>query len=96
VEGWGLTRGSTLAGVLVLALAIFHSTGVRPSGRLQTLLAGLVIISTLVFVIAGVSSGGGNWDYVVQPHAPTGLWWIALIQVSFAYSGSDSHSARLP
>jgi basic amino acid/polyamine antiporter, APA family len=87
IEGWGLTRGSTLAGVLVLALAIFHSTGVSPSGRLQTLLAGMVIISTLVFVIAGVSSGSGNWDYVVQPHAPTGLWWIALIQVSFAYSG---------
>jgi APA family basic amino acid/polyamine antiporter len=87
VEGSDITQGAVAAAVLVAALAIFHSTGVRPSGRLQTIIAGLVIGAIVLFIVIGISTGRGNWSGVTAGSKPTGLWWVALIQVSFAYSG---------
>jgi APA family basic amino acid/polyamine antiporter len=87
IEGWGISQGAASAAALVAALALFHSSGVRPSGRLQTMLAALVIGAVVLFVVAGVASGRGDWSGVTQGSSPQGTWWVALIQVSFAYSG---------
>lgn len=82
-----VTQGSVGAAVLIAALAAFHSSGVRPSGRLQTGIAALVIGSIVLLFFAGIATGKGNWAGVTAGSQATGLWWVALIQVSFAYSG---------
>ena len=83
----GITQGSAAAALLIIVLSLFHSSGVRPSGRLQTAIAMLVVGAILLFVFVGVSSGRGDWNRVVQGTQATGLWWVALLQVNFAYSG---------
>ncbi len=83
----GITKGSAAAATLVIALALFHSTGVRPSGRLQTAIASLVIGAIVLFVITGISTSLGDWRNLTAGSQPKGRWWVALLQVSFAYSG---------
>jgi APA family basic amino acid/polyamine antiporter len=78
---------AVVAAILIIALTIFHSSGVRPSGRLQTIIALSVIGAILIFFFAGVSTGRGDWSGVTQGSNPTGVWWVALILVTFAYSG---------
>lgn len=85
--GWQITVGAFAAALMIGVLTLFHSSGVRPSGRLQTLIAGSVIGAVVLLVLAGTGSGRGEWSGVVQGSSSTGLWWVALIQVSFAYSG---------
>lgn len=87
VGGIVITQGSVAAACLIAALAAFHSTGVRPSGRLQTVIAVLVVGAILTLFFAGIATGKGNWSGVTAGSQSTGLWWVALIQVSFAYSG---------
>jgi basic amino acid/polyamine antiporter, APA family len=82
-----ITQGSLTAAVLVIVLALFHSSGVRPSGRLQTTIAALVIGAIVILVIAGFSTGQGEWSGVIQGEEALNGWWLALIPVSFAYSG---------
>jgi len=83
----GVTQGSAIAALLPWLLAFAHSIGVRPSGRLQTTLAAMTVGAIVVFTVAGVSSGRGDWGGVTQGSQATGAWWVSLIQVSFAYSG---------
>jgi APA family basic amino acid/polyamine antiporter len=83
----GITLGGVAAACLVAALALFHSLGVTPSGRLQTTIAGLVIGAIVILVIAGFSTGQGDWRGVIEGSEAQYGWWLALIQVSFAYSG---------
>jgi APA family basic amino acid/polyamine antiporter len=87
VEGLAVTQGAGLAAILILALAAFHSFGVRPSGRLQTVLAGTVVGSIVLLLAVGFLTGKGSWEGAMAGGTPTGVWWVALIQVSFAYSG---------
>ncbi len=87
IDGLGITQGATASAVLIAALASFHSIGVRPSGRLQTIIATLVVLAIVLLFFSGISTGRGNWSGVTQGSQSTGLWWVALIQVSFAYSG---------
>src|SRR5215475_7945638 len=87
ISGLGVTQGSAIAALLPLLLALAHSIGVRPSGRLQTTLAVMTVGAIVVFTAAGISSGNGDWNGVTQGTQATGAWWVALIQVSFAYSG---------
>jgi basic amino acid/polyamine antiporter, APA family len=87
IVGLGLTQGSAVAALLPLLLALAHSIGVRPSGHMQTTLATMTVCAIIVFTVAGVSSGRGDWGGVTQGSQATGAWWVALIQVSFAYSG---------
>lgn len=87
ISGLGVTQGSAIAALLPLLLAFAHSTGVKPSGRLQTTLAVMTVGAIVVFTVAGISSGRGEWNGVTQGSPATGAWWVALIQVSFAYSG---------
>ncbi len=82
-----ITQGGVAAACLIVVLSLFHSSGVRPSGRLQTIIAGLVIGAIVILVIAGLTTGEGDWRGVIEgSEAPEG-WWLALIPVSFAYSG---------
>src|SRR6266545_4528056 len=87
IGGLGVTQGSAVAALLPLLLALAHSIGVRPSGQMQTTLATMTVCAIIVFTVAGVSSGRGDWGGVTQGSQATGAWWVALIQVSFAYSG---------
>ncbi len=92
IAGTGISQGSALAALLIAALAIFHSTGVRSSGRLQTTIAGLVVGAIVLLVFAGFATGRGNWQGITHGSSATGLWWVALIRVSFAYSGWNAAS----
>jgi basic amino acid/polyamine antiporter, APA family len=84
----GITQGGVAAACLVAVLALFHSSGVRPSGWLQTTIAALVIGAIVILVIAGFSTGQGDWRGVSEgsEETPAG-WWLAMIPVSFAYTG---------
>lgn len=87
IPALGITQGSATAAGLILLLALFHTLGVKPSGKLQTIIAGTVVGSILLLIVAGFLSSRGQWQGVTQGSPPSGLWWVALIQVSFAYSG---------
>jgi APA family basic amino acid/polyamine antiporter len=87
IGGWSLTPVTLIAPLLIAALSIFHSTGVRPSGRLQTTIAISVITAIVLMVAGGLATGRGHWSGLTQGTEATGLWWVALIQVGFAYSG---------
>ncbi len=87
LDGLDITQGSAIAAAVCLAMAVVHSLGVRPSGRLQTILAATAIGSIVLFVLIGFATGGGHWSGVTQTSEATGRWWLALIQVSFAYTG---------
>jgi APA family basic amino acid/polyamine antiporter len=91
-NGIGISQGSAAAALLIAALAYFHSTGIRHSGKLQTTIAALVVGAIVLLVFAGFATGRGNWQGVVQTSPSSGLWWVALIQVSFAYSGWNAAS----
>ncbi len=82
-----VTQGAAAAAALVATLASVHSRGVRASGRVQGMLALLVIGTIVAFVIAGIASGRGDWRGIVGGSEGTGMWWVALIQVSYAYAG---------
>src|SRR5215510_14909088 len=87
ISGLGVTQGSAVAALLPLLLALAHSIGVKPSGQLQTTLAATTVGAIVIFTTAGVASGNGDWRGVTLGSEATGAWWVALIQVSFAYSG---------
>jgi APA family basic amino acid/polyamine antiporter len=87
ISGLGVTEGEAVAAMLPLLLAVAHSIGVKPSGRLQTTLAVMTVGAIVVFMAAGMSSGRGDWGGVTQDSQATGAWVVALVQVSFAYSG---------
>lgn len=87
IAGFTVTEGAVLAALIIAVLALVHATGVKLSGRLQTTIALSVIGAILLLVALGIGTGRGDWKGVVQGSESTGLWWVALIQVSFAYSG---------
>lgn len=87
IGGAGITQGAVGASVLVLALTLVHSVGVRWSGGLQTTLATMVVGSIILMVVAGFSSGNGSWDGLVARTEPGSNWWVALLQVTYAYAG---------
>lgn len=95
VPGWNastpvigpINQGALLSAILILILAVFHCLGVKSSGRLQSSLMILLLGAIGVLVIMGLASGRGQWSNVTAESAGTGNWWVALIQVSFAYGG---------
>jgi basic amino acid/polyamine antiporter, APA family len=87
MSGFDITQGSAIAAVIALLMAFVHSLGVRPSGRLQTILATTSITAIVLFVLIGFATGRGQWSGVTQTSAANGQWWLALIQVTFAYTG---------
>ncbi|MGH9846399.1 MAG: APC family permease [Blastocatellia bacterium] len=87
IAGWSLTRGAAFAALLITALSVFHCTGVRVSGKFQTAIALSVIAAVVAMTIGGIATGRGDWNGITQGSRATGTWWVALIMVSFAYSG---------
>lgn len=87
IAGLDITQGAAIAAAVALAMAIVHSLGVRPSGRLQTILAATAVGSIVLFALIGFATGRGHWSGVTQTSEASGMWWLALIQVSFAYTG---------
>jgi len=87
ISGLGVTQGAAIAALLPLLLAFAHSIGVKPSGRLQTTLAVMTVGAIVIFTVAGVATGRGDWSGVTRGSQATGAWWVALIPVGFAYSG---------
>lgn len=87
IGGLGISQGAVVASLLIAMLSVIHSIGVRPSGKLQSVIAGTVIGAILLFSIAGFATGRGEWGGVTHGSFSTGTWWVALIQVYFAYSG---------
>ena len=57
IDGLPITSGSAAAAALILILSLFHTTVVRPSGRLQTIIALLVVGAILVFFGVGDLDG---------------------------------------
>ncbi len=92
LQGVGVSQGAALAAALVLSLGLFHSLGIRPGSTLQGLLASVTLGSVFVFIFAGLGSGRGDWGGLIATSDTTGSWWVALIQVSFAYSGWNAAS----
>ncbi|MFN0121765.1 MAG: APC family permease [Blastocatellia bacterium] len=82
-----ITQGALAAACLLLSLAVFHQTGVKTGGALQKMIGALVISAILGLVMLGFLSGSGNVAGLTASTPATGAWWVALIQVSFAYSG---------
>jgi APA family basic amino acid/polyamine antiporter len=88
IGNFQLTLGSVGAAGLIALLSAFHCSGVKPGGRLQGVIAGSVIGAIVLLFIAGLFSGQGNWQGITAGTASFGgLWWVALIQVDFAYTG---------
>jgi len=87
IGAMGVTQGAAAASALVLALTVVHSVGVRWSGSLQTTLATVVVGSIVLMVVAGFSSGNGSWSGLVARTDPGSNWWVALLQVTYAYAG---------
>lgn len=92
LAGLDITQGAAIAAAVTIVMAGVHSLGVRPSGRLQTILAATAISSIVLFVLIGFATGRGNWSGVTQTSEASGMWWLALIQVSFAYTGWNAAS----
>jgi APA family basic amino acid/polyamine antiporter len=82
-----LTQGALLAALLPLVLAAWHSLGVHSSGRLQSLLMFVLLASICLLVGAGWLTGRGDWRGVTQTTQPVASFWVALLQVSYAYTG---------
>lgn len=95
VEGWdpdtlvggGVTEGAAAAAVLILALTAVHCIGVRWSGGVQTTLASLVLAAITLLLLAGFSSGNGSWSGLTAATDAESNWWVALLQVTYAYAG---------
>ncbi len=95
IDGWdpdavfigGVTQGAAAAAGLVLVLTLVHCVGVRWSGGFQTTLASLVLGAIAVLLLTGFSSGNGEWSGLSAASEPRSNWWVALLQVTYAYAG---------
>ena len=87
LPGIPINQGAVAAAVLVLILAVVHAMGVRVSGDVQLLVAATVLGSISLLVVGGLLTDRGSWHGVLASGDPSSSWWVALLQVSFAYSG---------
>ena len=87
IEGLGISQGAAGASMMILLLTLVHSVGVRWSGGFQTVLATMVVGSIGIMVLAGFSTGDGSWSGLVARTEPGSNWWVAFLQVTYAYAG---------
>lgn len=83
----GVSQGAAAASVLVLALTVVHGYRVRSSGRFQSLLAFAVLALIGLLVVGGALSGRGDAAGLLASSPAGSTWWVALLQVSYAYAG---------
>jgi len=87
LSGVPVTQGAAAAATMVFGLTVIHGFGVRSSGRWQMVLASLVLAAIGLLVLIGFCSGGGSWSGLLAAAPGRSSWWVALLQVSYAYAG---------
>ncbi len=91
VPGLGAIEIKLLAVAIILVFSWINYRGLRLSGTTQNLLTLGTILTLLVLIVAGFSSGGGNWQHLTAPAAAVGslgkLFATPMIAVIFTYSG---------
>jgi len=85
-----------IACTLIVAMTALHALDARLGGRVQTAFTIAKVLLIVVFVIAGVVVGTGDWGHfaargdglsMLGTRAGAASYATALIYVSFAYSG---------
>ncbi len=82
-----------IAVALILAVTSLHLFDSVIGGRVQAYLTAAKVLLILVFIVAGVFVGNGDWGHFasvsggVTENVPTMAFAISLMYVSFAYSG---------
>ncbi len=76
---------------VVLVLSLLHIHSVRIGGRVQNMLTVFKVILVAVFICAGLLSANGSPGHfdgtIASAPIKKGNWAVALIFISFAYSG---------
>ena len=77
---------------LIVAITGLHSFDTRLGGRVQAGFTAAKVVLIVVFIIAGIAVGHGDWGHFTSQHGgfanvPTMGFAISLMYVSFAYSG---------
>ena len=85
-------HAKVIACALILAVTSLHAFDTKVGGRVQAVLTGLKVALIVVFIIAGFSSGNGDWSHFHSQHGGlanigTTSFAISLMYISFSYSG---------
>ncbi len=77
---------------LILAVTGLHAFDTKLGGRVQAVFTGLKVALIVVFIVAGLTAGHGDWAHFATEHGGfsnvfTKNFAITLMYVSFAYSG---------
>jgi len=91
VPGLGVSEAKLLAIGVILFFSWINYRGLRLSGTIQNFLTLGTVLTLLVLIVAGFSSGGGNWQHLFITASPVGalskLFGTPMIAVIFTYSG---------
>lgn len=96
IVNWSLFRlgpQQLIACALVVALSLWNCLGIRRSALLQNWLTTLKILLLVIFVVAGLVAGNGNWSNLSQTTSRSiamPLWEqfaISLFWIYVSYSG---------
>lgn len=92
----GQFTGKIVATVLILVISALHAFDTRLGGRVQTGFTIAKVLLIVVFILAGVAVGTGDWSHLDTQGSGLGQlttldgtksFATALMYVSFAYSG---------
>jgi len=91
LAGGGVNQ-KLIAVLLIAAVTLLHSFDTKVGGRVQAVFTGLKVALIVVFIVAGLGSGNGDWSHFSSEHGGlsnvfTTNFAISLMYVSFAYSG---------
>lgn len=87
VSGLGVSQGAAAGAGVVIVLTVVHCLGIRSSGRFQGILALSILGAIALLLVGGFASGRGAWIGLAGAAEPRSSWWVALLQVSYAYAG---------
>ncbi len=81
-----------VASALIVAITALHAFDTRLGGRVQAVFTAMKVALIVVFIVAGLASGSGDWSHFASQHGGlanlgTTSFAVALMYVSFAYSG---------
>jgi basic amino acid/polyamine antiporter, APA family len=89
----GAVAQKAIASALIIAIACMHGFDTKLGGRVQEGFTIMKVLLIVVFIVLGLASGNGSWSNFDSVHGgvaenlPTLPFAIALMYVSFAYSG---------
>jgi APA family basic amino acid/polyamine antiporter len=90
MAGTGAQQGLAIA--LIVAMTGLHSFSTVVGGRVQTVFTGVKTALILVFIVAGLTAGTGDFSHFAAGPGGLGNVWtgafgLSLVYVSFSYSG---------